>query len=49
VTWTFCADKSSLRTYYLPKDGKKWVAFGKPSTPVAPVAAAFPLVLPPAA
>jgi hypothetical protein len=49
VTWTFCADKSSVRTYYLPKDGKKWVAFGKPSTPVAPVAAAFPLVLPPAA
>jgi hypothetical protein len=48
VTWTFCADKASLSTYYLPKDGEKWVAFGKASSPVAPEAAAFPLVLPPA-
>jgi hypothetical protein len=48
VTWAFCADSSAISTYYLPKDGKDWVAFGKPSTPVAPEAAAFPLVLPPA-
>ena len=48
TTWTFCADKASLSTYYLPKDGEEWTAYGKPSTPVAPEAAAFPLVLPPA-
>jgi hypothetical protein len=48
VTWAFCADTASLATYYLPKDGKEWTAYGKPSTPVAPVAAGFPLVLPPA-
>jgi hypothetical protein len=48
VTWTFCADKASLSTYFLPKDGQRWAAFGKPSDPVAPEAAAFPLVLPPA-
>jgi len=49
VTWTFCADKPALTTYYLPKDGTQWTAYGKPSSPVDPVAAAFPLVLPPAA
>ncbi len=49
VTWAFCADKASVATYYLPKDGKEWTAYGKPSTPVAPVAAGFPLVLPPVA
>ncbi len=48
TTWTFCADKASLSTYYLPKDGEEWTAYGKPSTPVAPEAATFPLVLPPA-
>ena len=37
VTWVFCADESSLKTYYLAKDGDKWTAYGKPSTPVAPV------------
>jgi hypothetical protein len=48
VTWVFCADKPTVSTYYLPKDEKDWTAYGKPSTPVAPDAAAFPLVLPPA-
>ena len=48
VTWTFCADDPTLATYYLPKDGQDWTAYGKPSAPVAPVAAGFPLVLPPA-
>jgi len=48
TTWAFCADKASLSTYYLPKDGEEWTAYGKPSTPVAPEAATFPLVLPPA-
>jgi hypothetical protein len=47
VTWVFCADKAELATYYLPKDGKDWTAYGKPSSPVAPEAATFPLVLPP--
>ena len=32
TTWTFCADKASLSTYYLPKDGEEWTAYGKPST-----------------
>ena len=36
VTWVFCADKPTLSTYYLPKDGEEWTAYGKPSTPVAP-------------
>jgi hypothetical protein len=49
LTWTFCADQPTLTTYYLPKGGKEWTAYGKPSPPVAPVAAGFPLVLPPAA
>jgi hypothetical protein len=49
VTWVFCADKAALTTYYLPKDGQKWVAYGKPSTAVAPVASGVPVVLPPAA
>ena len=49
MTWVFCADKPRVSTYYLPKDGKEWTAYGKPSTPVAPDAATFPLVLPPAA
>jgi len=48
VTWAFCADKPALSTYFLPTDGKKWTAYGKPSAAVAPVAASFPLVLPPA-
>ncbi|MEO7352179.1 MAG: hypothetical protein ABIR34_13365 [Marmoricola sp.] len=47
VTWTFCADDPTVTTYYLPKDGAKWTAYGKPSASVAPVAAAFSLVLPP--
>jgi hypothetical protein len=49
VTWAFCADKAAVTTYYLPKDGEKWVAYGKPSTAVAPVASGVTLVLPPAA
>ncbi len=48
VTWVFCADKPTLTTYYLPQGGTEWTAFGEPSTAVAPVAAGFPLVLPPA-
>jgi hypothetical protein len=48
VTWTFCADQPTVTTYYLPKDGQKWTAYGKPSPAVAPTAASFPLVLPPA-
>lgn len=46
LTWTFCADTDSVTTFYLPKDGKEWTAYGKPSTAVAPAAAGFPLVLP---
>ena len=49
TTWTFCADKPTISAYYLPEGGKEWTVYGKPSTPVAPVAATFPLVLPPAA
>ena len=48
VTWTFCADDPTLATYYLPKGGTKWTAYGKPSATVAPEAEGFPLVLPPA-
>lgn len=48
TTWTFCADKPAISTYYLPKGAQQWTAYGKPSTSVAPVAASFPLVLPPA-
>jgi hypothetical protein len=48
VTWAFCADSAAVATYYLPKDAQKWTAYGKTSTPVAPIAAGFPLVLPPA-
>jgi len=48
TTWAFCADQPTVETYYLPKDGKEWTAYGKPSTAVAPVASGFPLVLPPA-
>jgi len=47
VTWAFCADRPTLSTYYLPKDGKEWTAYGKPSTAVAPDASGFALVLPP--
>jgi hypothetical protein len=47
VTWAFCADGDTIPAYYLPKDGKEWTAYGKPSPAVAPVAAGFPLVLPP--
>jgi hypothetical protein len=49
VTWAFCADQPTVPTYYLAKDGKEWTAYGKPSAAVAPVAAGFPLVLPPMA
>jgi hypothetical protein len=49
VTWVFCADQPTISTYYLAKDGKEWTVFGKPSPAVAPEAASFPLVLPPAA
>ncbi len=48
VTWTFCADEPTISTYVLAKDGSTWAPYGKPSAPVAPVAAGFPLVLPPA-
>lgn len=48
VTWVFCADQPTISTYYLPKDGKEWTVFGKPSPAVAPEAASFDLVLPPA-
>ena len=48
LTWAFCADGTSVRTYYLPKGSQKWEAYGEPSAPVAPEAADFPLVLPPA-
>ncbi len=48
VTWTFCADEPSVSAYYLPEGGTEWTAYGKPSPAVAPVAAGFPLVLPPA-
>jgi hypothetical protein len=48
VTWVFCADKPTVSTYYLAKDGTTWKAYGKPSSAVAPVAAGFTLVLPPA-
>jgi hypothetical protein len=47
TTWAFCADSSSVKTFYLPKDGQEWKAYGKPSGAVAPIAAGFPLVLPP--
>jgi hypothetical protein len=49
VTWEFCADKPTVSSYYLAKDGQEWTAYGKPSTAVAPIAADFTLVLPPAA
>ncbi len=48
LTWAFCADQPALTTYYLPAGGEEWTAYGKPSAAVAPVAAGFPLVLPPA-
>jgi hypothetical protein len=48
VTWAFCADSASIKTYYLAKGSEKWKAYGEPSDPVAPEAASFPLVLPPA-
>ena len=47
VTWAFCADQPTVATYYLPKDGKEWTAYGKPSTAVAPVAAASRSSCPP--
>jgi hypothetical protein len=47
VTWAFCADQPTVTTYYLPEGGEEWTAYGKPSTPVAPAASGFPLVLPP--
>ena len=46
ATWAFCADEPTVKTYYLPKDGEEWTAYGKPSTAVAPAASGFPLVLP---
>jgi hypothetical protein len=48
TTWAFCADKPTVATYYLPPGGTEWTAYGEPSAAVAPVAAGFPLVLPPA-
>jgi hypothetical protein len=48
VTWAFCADSPTVTTYYLPQGGQQWTAYGKPSTAVAPTAAGFALVLPPA-
>ena len=48
VTWAFCADKPTVSAYYLPEDGTEWTQFGKESSAVAPIAAGFPLVLPPA-
>ncbi len=48
VTWTFCADQPSISTHYLPQGADAWVDYGKPSSPVAPIASGFALVLPPA-
>ena len=48
VTWLFCADQASVTTHYLPEGGDSWVEFGKPSSPVAPIASGFALALPPA-
>jgi len=47
LTWAFCADQPTVTAYYLSEGGKKWAAYGKPSPAVAPIAAGFPLVLPP--
>jgi hypothetical protein len=47
TSWTFCADSPSIKTFYLSKNGQQWTAYGKPSGSVAPIAAGFPLVLPP--
>jgi hypothetical protein len=47
TSWTFCADGPAIKTYYLSKNGDHWTAYGKPSGHVAPIAAGFPLVLPP--
>ncbi|MCW2846942.1 MAG: hypothetical protein JWR90_916 [Marmoricola sp.] len=47
-SWTFCADDAAVSTYHLAEGAQAWAAFGKPSQPVAPIAAGFPLVLPPA-
>ncbi|MEO5652218.1 MAG: hypothetical protein ABIN79_00775 [Marmoricola sp.] len=48
LTWTFCADQASVSTHYLPDGAATWVDYGKPSSPVAPIASGFALVLPPA-
>jgi hypothetical protein len=48
LTWAFCADGRSVKTYYLPEGTEEWQAYGEPSAPVAPEASGFPLVLPPA-
>jgi hypothetical protein len=48
TSWEFCADSATLRAYVLAKGGKNWSSFGKPSTAVAPEAAAFGFALPPA-
>jgi hypothetical protein len=48
LTWVFCADSAAVGTYYLPKGATQWIAYGKPSPAVAPIASGFPLVLPPA-
>jgi hypothetical protein len=47
TSWEFCADSSTVKTYVLAKGGQEWTAYGKPSTAVAPIAAGFPLALPP--
>jgi hypothetical protein len=47
TSWTFCADSPAIKAFYLSKNGDHWTAYGKPSASVAPIAAGFPLVLPP--
>jgi hypothetical protein len=47
LTWVFCNDRGSVRTYYLPEGEKKWTAYGEPSAPAAPEdASGFPLAQP---
>lgn len=47
TTWEFCADSARIRTYVLASGSQKWSPFGKPSSAVAPEAAAFGFALPP--
>jgi hypothetical protein len=46
-SWVFCADAPAITAYHLAEGSQEWEKYGKPSAPVAPEAAAFPLVLPP--